>query len=164
MYGDIGVHNFGTLKLKAVRQRMVGLKWSRGYVNGQVDRIKRMFRWGVENELVAASIAQALTAVAGLKRGRTEARETEPVRPVSDEVVEAVRPFVSRQVWGLIQTQFLTGCRPHEACEMRGCDLDVSGNVWTYTPASHKTEHHGKSRVVQRAGGCVHSTWGPVFV
>lgn len=31
---------------------------------------------------------------------------------------------------------------------MRGCDLDMAGRIWTYTPASHKTEHHKKRRVI----------------
>ena len=31
---------------------------------------------------------------------------------------------------------------------MRGCDLDTSGRIWEYRPASHKTEHHGIDRVI----------------
>ena len=31
---------------------------------------------------------------------------------------------------------------------MRPCDLDTSGDVWWYTPRSHKTEHHGHQRVI----------------
>lgn len=53
-----------------------------------------------------------------------------------------------RQVWAMIQLQLLTGMRPGEARLMRGCDLDVSGNIWTYSPVSHKTEHYGIERTV----------------
>ena len=31
---------------------------------------------------------------------------------------------------------------------MRGCDLDTSGKLWVYRPESHKTEHHGRNRVI----------------
>jgi len=31
---------------------------------------------------------------------------------------------------------------------MRPCDLDRSGDVWTYRPEHHKTEHHGKQRTI----------------
>ncbi len=31
---------------------------------------------------------------------------------------------------------------------MRTIDLETSGKVWSYTPESHKTEHHGKSRQI----------------
>ncbi len=31
---------------------------------------------------------------------------------------------------------------------MRPCDVDRDGEVWTYRPASHKTEHHGRERII----------------
>jgi integrase len=31
---------------------------------------------------------------------------------------------------------------------MRTCDVDTSGDVWVYTPKRHKTQHHGRERVV----------------
>ena len=32
---------------------------------------------------------------------------------------------------------------------MRTADIDTTGSVWHYLPASHKTEHHGHARVVE---------------
>ena len=74
-------------------------------------RLPTIFRWGVENELVPPGVYQALQAVRGLQQGRTEARESEPVAPVPPAHIEAVRPFVSRQVWALIQLQLATAAR-----------------------------------------------------
>ena len=31
---------------------------------------------------------------------------------------------------------------------IRPCDLEMSGDVWQYHPESHKTEHHGRGRVI----------------
>ena len=31
---------------------------------------------------------------------------------------------------------------------MRTRDIDTSGKIWEYRPESHKTEHHGKERVI----------------
>jgi hypothetical protein len=31
---------------------------------------------------------------------------------------------------------------------MKVQDLNTTGPVWTFTPASHKTEHHGRGRVI----------------
>ena len=56
--------------------------------------------------------------------------------------------FVSVPVWGMIETQLHTGMRQGEVMTMRGCDLNVSGAVWEYSPDSHKTEHHGRRRMV----------------
>jgi integrase len=67
---------------------------------------------------------------------------------VPDAFVEAIPPHVSRQVWAMIELQRLTGVRPGEVVIVRTCDLDTTGRIWVYTPASHKTEHHGKERLI----------------
>jgi integrase len=148
LYGPTPAREFGPLALKAVRGEMVRSGLCRTEVNKRVRHVTRCFRWAVAEELVPPSVHHGLKAVSGLRRGRTEARESEPVRPVPDAFVEAIRPQVSRQVWALIELQRLTGMRPGEACLMRTADLDTSGRVWVYTPAEHKTEHHGKERTV----------------
>ena len=60
--------------------------------------------------------------------------------------MNAIKPFLSRQVWAMVELQRLTGMRPGEVCMMRACDIDTTGRSWIYTPASHKTEHHGRER------------------
>ncbi len=149
MYARTPADEFGPLALKAVRQRMIDDGYSRKYLNAQISRIKLIFRWAASEELVPATVHHGLQAVAGLKRGRTGARETEPVKPVPDEHVDAIRPYVSRQVWAIVELQRLTGMRSGEVVIMRGCDLDMTGKLWLYRPASHKTEHHGHERVVE---------------
>ncbi len=158
LYGALPAVDFGPLKYKAVRQMMVGgyvnpkygpqNKLSRGVVNHRMERVKRMFRWATENELIPPSVYHGLLAVRGLQRGRSEARETEPVRPVSEALVNAVRPYVSGQVETLIDLQLLTGARPGELCIMRAADLDTSGRIWVYKPESHKNEHRGHRREI----------------
>ena len=46
LYGRLHVTDFGPKALKAVRQRMIDSGNSRKYVNNNVGRIKRMFKWG----------------------------------------------------------------------------------------------------------------------
>lgn len=148
LYGPTPAVHFGPLALKAVRQAMIELGWCRGYVNDQVSRIKSMFRWGVENELVSTAVHQALLTVRGLAKGRCPVREGKPVKPIPTAYVEAVRPHLSEQVWAMIELEELTGMRPGEVVIMRGCDLDTSGEIWAYTPEFHKTEHHGHERKI----------------
>jgi integrase len=147
LYGRSRAAEFGPLALKAVRQDMVRGGWCRTYVNSQAGRIKRMFKWAVENEMVPATVYHALQAVTGLKAGRSDARESAPVRPVPDAYVRAVLPHASAQVRAMIELQVLTGMRPGEVCIMRACDVDTTGPVWEYRPATHKTENHGHERV-----------------
>ena len=67
---------------------------ARKFINKQVGRIKRMFAWAVEEELLPVSVHQALLRVKGLKKGKSQAREKPAVRPVPDAFVEAVLPHV----------------------------------------------------------------------
>jgi integrase len=148
LYGATAASAFGSLALKAVRERMVKLGWCRTYANSQTGRVRRMFKWAVENELVPAGVYHGLAAVSGLKAGRTDATEAKPVRPIAEEAVAAVLPHLSRHVAAMVRLQLLCGMRPGEVCAMRGAELDRSGDVWLYRPAGHKTAHHGHERVV----------------
>src|SRR5262249_24242296 len=94
LYGHSPTREFGPLALKAVRQRMVDAGLARGVVNQRVGRVKRLFRWGVSEEFVRHAVYATLATVAGLARGRSPARETEPVKPVPEEFIRAVMPFV----------------------------------------------------------------------
>jgi len=80
--------------------------------------------------------------------GRAHGQVREPVRRVADVHVDAVKPYVSRHVWAMIELQRLTGMRSGEVIRMRACDLDMAGSVWFYTPVTHETIHHGRTRVV----------------
>jgi integrase len=122
--------------------------WARGLVNSSIGCVKRMFKWAVAEEMVPPSLYHGLQAVAGLKKGRSEARETTPIRPVAEDHVDAVLPFLRPPVRALVQLQRLTGMRPGEAVILRPCDIDRSRPTWVYRPESHKTEHHGVTRVI----------------
>jgi integrase len=147
--------DFGSLALKAVRENFVAAGWSRGVVNQRVGRVKRVYKWAVENELVPVAVYEALHTVAGIGRGRSKAPETVPVQPVALAVVEETLPHAGRHIRAMAQVQLLTGARPGEVCALRACDLDMTGKVWLYRPGSdrgaegqHKTAHHGRGRVI----------------
>jgi integrase len=125
-----------------------GRGWSRKNINRAVNRIRGMFKWAAASELAPASVHHGLMAVAGLKVGRCEARETEPIQPVADSIVDAVLPFLTSTVKAMIQLQRLTGARPGEICTMRIGDLQRTGEVWTYRLQQHKTQHHGRQRAI----------------
>ncbi len=148
LYGSTAAADFGPLKLKALREAMVRKGWCRTLVNARVRRVKLAFKWGVENEIVPPHVHHGLTAVAGLRRGRSEARESSPVLPVPDAAVNAALPHMNRQVAAMVELQAFTGMRPGEVCGLRPCDVDREGEVWTFRPSRHKTQHHGRERVV----------------
>jgi integrase len=173
MYGHTSAKDFGPLALKAIRHKLIAQPittrikvtdpstgkhvWqekllrvglARGVINQRINRIRRLFKWAVENELVPSSILEGLRAVRGLQRGRSAARETEKIRPVSLALVEETLPHLSATVADMLRLQLLTGMRSGEVVIMRACDIDMTGPVWLYRPGHHKMEHAGIERVV----------------
>jgi integrase len=148
LYGSLPASDFGPLKLKAVRQKMIEADLCRAEINKRIGRVKRIFRWATENEVLSPTVFHGLQSVRGLARGRSEARESEPVRPVPEAFVDALKTHLPPQIWAMVELQRLTGMRPGEVTIMRTCDLDTSGRVWVYIPSRHKTACHGHSRQI----------------
>lgn len=148
LYADTLVEDFTPHNLRAVRQRMVDHGWSRPYINAQAGRVRRMFKWASAQKLCSPNIHRAMADVEPLKAGRTEAHETEPVKPVADAMVEDVLPYLTPTLQAMIRFQQHTGARPGEVCAATTGAIDAAGEVWTYKPAHHKTTHHGKDRTI----------------
>jgi integrase len=148
LYGHTRAAEFGPRALAAVRQQMVALGWCRTLINRRVERVKRVFRWAASEELVPVTVYAALRTLAGLKKGRTEARESKEVKPVDPAHVAATLPFLTPHLQAMVQLQQLTGMRPGEACGLRLGEVDRSGSEWAYRPSRHKTAHRGKARVI----------------
>src|SRR5262249_21782202 len=107
LYGDTMARDFGPLQLKAVRQAMVDSGHCRTEVNKRTGRLVRLFKGAVGEAMAPPSVHHGLQAVSGLRRGRADVRESKPVRPIPDAFVDAIEPYVSRQVWAMIQLQRL---------------------------------------------------------
>jgi integrase len=147
-YGQSLVSDFGPLSLKAIQGQMASSGLSRREVNRRIGLIRRCFKWGVSQELVPVEVYQRLATVEGLRKGRSAAPERPPIRPVEDDRVEVVLPFLNEHARGMVRVQRLTGMRPGEVCSLRPCDIDMSGSVWRYTIRDHKTAWRGKDRIV----------------
>jgi integrase len=148
LYGTTPAPEFGPMALKKVRQAMIDAGRSRKLINKDVNRIRQMFGWAVENELMRVAVAQALREVKGLRRGRSAARETAPIIPVSEERVQAILTHLSPQVATMVRLQHLCGARPQEVISIRPCEVETTGDVWLYQPRRHKTEHLDRSKVI----------------
>ncbi len=148
LYGHFPAREFGPLALKALREKMIATGWTRKLVNQRVGRVKRVFKWAASEEIVPGSVYQALKTVAGLQRGRSSARETEPILPIAEEHVLATIPFLQPALKAMVLVELLTGARPEEVCALRPCEIDTSGPIWLFHPHQHKTLHRGKLKIV----------------
>jgi integrase len=155
LYGHTPAADFDSLALETLREDMIRQGHCRNRVNKDVSRVRRLFRWAAAKKLVPLSVHELLGTVEGLRAGRSAARETPPVRPVAEAVVEATLPYMRPQVAAMVRLQLLTGMRPGEVTVMRVMDMEMAGKVWTYRPGSgagphgkHKTAHRGHDRVI----------------
>ncbi len=176
LYGPTAATEFSPTKFKAVREAMIihpitrtvkvvnagdgsvnfakkvlRIGLTRRVVNKQMGRVKRVFAWAVQEELIPPDVHSALLRVAGLKKGRTEAREKARVQAVDPTIVEKTLPKLPPPVRAMVQIQRLTGGRPQEVVCMRGDEVDTSGPVWEYRPGGYKTEHHNVHEEPDRA-------------
>jgi integrase len=169
LYGPILAAAFGPVALKTVRQRMLDTQTrtvairdedgnkvgdriveyllSRRTINQRIGIIKRVFAWGVEEELVPPGVHHGLSAVRNLKKKRSTAKEPRKVRPVPDADVDAVLPHVPGPVRAMAKLQRLTGARSGEIVIMRACDIDRTSDIWVYRPYKHKSEHRDDEQV-----------------
>lgn len=148
LFGMTPARDFGPLRLEAVRQRFIENEQCRSYVNANVGRVRRAFKWGVSRQMIPPETLVGLQALEDLRHGESEVRESKPVKPVPDSFVDTVLPYLSPEVGCMVELQRLTGMRSGEVASMRTSEIDTTGEVWCYRPAHHKTEHHGHEREV----------------
>ena len=148
LYGQKPANAFDALALETVREHTIREGHCRNRINKDVARIKGLFKWAASKKLVPSSIYHDLTCLEGLRAGRSKAKETAPVQPVSRSIVEQTLAVMRPTLADLVRLQLETGMRPGEVCIMRGIDIDMTNTVWLYRPCRHKTEHQGYSRIV----------------
>lgn len=102
LLGGMKSANILTKHMKQYRAELMSAGIARTSINRQITRIKHVFRWGKEEGIVTAAALAEVLVIRGLQAGRSQAVESEPVAPVSIDAVEAVKPFVTRPVWGMI--------------------------------------------------------------
>jgi integrase len=154
LYGAEDVYAFKPSHLKALQAAWIEQGLTRTGVNKRISVVKRIFKWGAESELVPPEVFMGLQLVSGLRKHRTKAPENPPVRPVALEAVEATLELCSPIVRDMAYLQMLSGSRPGEICILRPCDVDRSTDPWLYVPESHKTEHHGRGRMIYLGPEC----------
>ncbi len=151
LYAEIPAIEFGITQFRACREWWLkGTKSSRSrqYINKQLKRLLRVIKWAVGEGMIPASVYETLRCVPALKKGRTVAPETEPVKPVSREVVEATIKHMTPVVADMVHFQQLVGCRPGELCSITPAMVDRSESVWQIHIEKHKTAWRGKARTI----------------
>ena len=146
--------------LMVVRQALIDLRethkhgrkcpdgLSRRTINDRMARIKRLFRWGVEQGIVPGATWHELSAFRGLPKGRSGVRDNAPVEAVTWAQVEATLAHLVPTFVDLVRLQWWSGVRPGEALALTRRQLETSGSTWLFRLARHKGSWRGRERVV----------------
>ena len=148
LYSDSLAADFGPVQFKAIRAWWIDRGSSRQYVNKQMKRLARIIKWLVAEGKMQPAIHQAIKCVEPLRKGRCEARETPPIVPVEDSVVELTIPHMTLVVAAMVRFQRLTGARPGEICVIKPAMVDKSAEIWEIRMTSHKNSWRGKDRTI----------------
>ncbi len=146
LFGTLAADELSPGRLKAVRQRLIDRGLAREHINAQVRRVGRIWRWGVEQEVVKVEVLRTLREVAPLAEGRMGVREEEPVEPVPLEVVQRTLAVLDTQAAAMVRLQLHGSLRAEDVVVMRACDFTLTETSCLYVPWTHKTEHRGRAR------------------
>lgn len=147
-FGNLPADEIRCSHLKVIRQKMIDADRCRDSINRDMSRARQVFKWASENEWTSPTVYHALQALSPLRFGRTSARESEPILPVSADDIEATLKHLPAVVADMVQLQLLTGARPGEIRTLKPTEVDRSADVWVYLPTVHKLQHHGRERVL----------------
>jgi len=148
LYSETPVAKFGPLALKHVRAKLLEANLCRNSINERIGSIRRIFQWGVSEELVPETVYRALMTVSMLTAGETSAVDYPPVAEAPLEDVLKTVAVCHKTLGDMIRVQLLSAMRPQEIRLMRSCDIDRSDDIWIYTPHEHKTQHKNKKRTI----------------
>jgi integrase len=143
IYGELAVNEFSPKKLKAVRSLMVKAgTLCRNQINRYTGYIKRIFAWGVEEEVVESSVSLAIKAVKNLRKDEEGTFDHPEKEEVPFWVIAATLPFLAPMVAAMVQIQWMLGMRPSEVFKMRVGDIDRTreNGLWYYVPGSYKSK------------------------
>ena len=151
LFGSQPAADFSPADLRIIRAKLEREgRLNRRTINYQLGRIKRMFRWGVEEELIPEDVWLRLKVVGGLQKHRTSVREPGKVKPVNPNLVEKTLPELPEVVAAMVRLQQIIGARPEEVCYLRAGDITEEGDLWRYDVRddANKLAHRDIARTI----------------
>ncbi|MFP4193264.1 MAG: hypothetical protein ACLFU6_14485, partial [Candidatus Hydrogenedentota bacterium] len=112
--GAIAAQDLGPKALRGFMEALADAGHTRYLVNRHRAIVIRMYRWAVAEELVPAAVTEALRAVPGLRKGRTEAPEPAPGRVPTEAEIFRVAEHMPGALGDALRLQYYTGARPGE--------------------------------------------------
>ena len=132
MYANQSVCELTHADMLRHRDALVRSGVCRGTVNRRLWFVKAMIAWALDEGLIPAVVKAELSQVRNIKRGRSQAPERAPVRPVDDVTITETLKHMMPNTADMVRVHRLTGMRPCELCHLRWSQIDTSQTPWVY--------------------------------
>jgi integrase len=142
--------DFSRRHFHEIRDGLIQRRKARGTINNRMTRIKKIFTWAADRELIPFEAAARIKSIPNLKAGEQGVRERPAIKPVDQETVEKTLSFLTPNIQSFVRLLRLTGARCGELSQLRPCDIHPTedAEVLVFRPHRHKTEHHRHSREI----------------
>lgn len=143
-FGEEQPSDLGPVRVRAAIEAEAKKRdWSARYAKMVLQRVKYIFSWGVGEEVVPLSTSQRIDKIT-LRIGKKRRK----IKPVDVKVLARTLRHLSPKVSAMVRLQRLTGMRPGELVVMKPEHIERRGEVWSYVPPSHKSEHRDRERII----------------
>ena len=139
---------FGLVDLIEYRDGLIMRGLARKTINQWCGWVRGAFRWAARNGHVPVTVPAELALVDPLRYGRGGARETRPQGLLTQHDLVKVADASTGRTGDMLCVQWLAGMRPSEVVNMRSEELHEYEQWLLYRPIHHKTQHHGRTRVI----------------
>ncbi len=146
--GNIPANSLNPIQLAKYREGLIERGNSRKTINDKMDRVRRMYKWGVAHGLVSERVLMRISTLPCLKRGRTQAHENRTIKPVQAYQLLASMREMSMSMQRLVRVHYMTGMRPSEVCGMSWDEIEATPDGLVYKPAEHKNAWRDEDRIV----------------
>lgn len=147
IYSNTDSKTFTRSQLKVVRSRMIEANWTRQDINLCVHRLKRLFAWAADEELIPDDVVTGLARLRGLVEGEAK-REGKEVGPVDEVVFRKTLKYLSAPLRAVAELQWLTGARSMELLQLTPWMIDQTTDPWACLITKHKTAKKKVKRVL----------------
>lgn len=147
----IGFEEAATLKSTQIEKAfdaMVRQGWALATIRKRTLAFRNVIKRAVKDEVLPERVIAAFDLADRVDECTKGVKQALKRRPADLADVRRTQEHCTQSVRDMIELMVVTGCRPTEVFRMRAVDIDTAGPVWKYTPVTHKTQHHGKTRVI----------------
>ena len=147
MFGQRPAAELQHSDMLAIRDALIRCGLCRNTVNCYIKRIRHMWAWALDEGYISATRKAELSQVKPLAPFRSEAHETDPVKPVTDTDMNTTLELLSRNLADMARVSASRECARAKSASCRGKTSTTRGRPGYTAPCN--TRRNGADRPAQ---------------